>query len=69
MLNNFYPSRRLPVPKLEDTAARYARSLQALEGHPDVDQQSIKDTERAIKLFMQNDGPRKLCSDCVCRRA
>ncbi|CAK8671477.1 unnamed protein product [Clavelina lepadiformis] len=48
---------RLPIPKLEDTAQRYLRSLRALEGHPDVNSQSIYDTESAVKSFLKYEGP------------
>ena len=50
---------RLPLPKLEDTTTRYLRSVQALEGHPDINKISIEDTGNLIKHFLKNEGPSK----------
>nr|CAB3233598.1 carnitine O-palmitoyltransferase 2, mitochondrial [Phallusia mammillata] len=48
---------RLPIPKLEDTMHKYVTSLKALEGHSNVNSRSISDTEKAVRVFMQHDGP------------
>lgn len=48
---------KLPVPKLEDTLQRYIRCIEALEGHPQVSRSAIEGTKRAVKTFLQCEGP------------
>ena len=60
---------RLPVPKLEDTAARYLKSVEALEGHPHINVYSIEDTKKLVNEFLKDEGllngPGKFCTFCV----
>ena len=44
---------KLPVPSLEDTCARYLRSLEGLQ-----DPRDHEETRRAVEDFLRGDGPR-----------
>lgn len=44
---------KLPIPPLEETCKRYLRALQALQTP-----REHEDTERAVKEFLENEGPR-----------
>jgi len=44
---------KLPIPLLDDTCRRYLRALQALQ-----DQKEHAQTKEAVKVFLEDDGPR-----------
>ena len=48
---------RLPIPKLQDTAARYMKSVEALEGNPCITKETIENTRKVVNDFLNGSGP------------
>ena len=40
---------RLPIPKLEESLEKYVKSLEALEGHPDITREDIENAKQHVQ--------------------